>query len=330
MSKAPSPLEPTSSKGSFVAWSPGRALARELAVKAAPSASPVLISGPAGAGRGALARDIHHMGPRAGGPFVIVRCDVTDHDAGAPPSGQEVLARAAEAGEGTLLLKEVTELSKSAQGHVLHLLERGRGPRIIATCSGSPERRLTTSLYYRLGVLRIAVPALGPEDVRGLTFALAPEAEEKSHASFFEGELDAIARLALKQRWLGGAHELGAALERYLVYRDARATVEDNWASCTAVNEEPPRVSPGSAESMREAMDRIENLFRLHVAQSEPNVGKLAVACGVSDQTIYAWLRRVSLRAPDLRSEGALTEAIRRERDALGEHKGWLLALLNE
>src|SRR5712671_6854373 len=124
--------------------------------------SNVLVTGETGVGKNAVAHELHARGPRAGRPFVTIDCaslsatlidsELFGHERGAFTDA--VTARAGRfelAGDGTVYLDAVTDLSIEAQGKLLRMVEDKRverlgghvaftvGARIIASAQGDIE-----------------------------------------------------------------------------------------------------------------------------------------------------------------------------------------------
>jgi DNA-binding NtrC family response regulator len=139
----------------------------------------VLIRGEAGTGKQVIARLVHASSARRGGPFVAVNlADLPETEADADLFGEggrpgRILA----AQHGTLLLDEVSALSRPVQARLLRMLqEREVLPndgapavpvniRILASTSRNLEQMVrdgtfSDDLYYRLDVIPIEVPAL--------------------------------------------------------------------------------------------------------------------------------------------------------------------------
>jgi DNA-binding NtrC family response regulator len=150
--------------------------------------STVLISGETGTGKELIAEAIHEASERRGGPFVVVDCSALSHDLaeselfgherGAFTGAEQARIGAFEsARSGTVFLDEIGEMPLALQRLLLRVLE-GRTIRRVGSNHHHPvdvrviaashrdlraevnEKRFRADLYYRLNVLRIAVPAL--------------------------------------------------------------------------------------------------------------------------------------------------------------------------
>ena len=135
----------------------------DVAMKAAPHTTPVLVNGPTGSGKELLARLIHDESPRNAKPFVAVNCaalpeglqesELFGHERGAftgATSAREGYFRLADG--GTLFLDEVGDLALSSQVKLLRAVESGeffpvgghRGPaRSTSASSPRPTGRST-------------------------------------------------------------------------------------------------------------------------------------------------------------------------------------------
>ena len=148
----------------------------------------VLIVGETGTGKGLFARGIHYASPEAQEPFVAVNCaaipanllesELFGHERGAFTDARARKRGLLElAGDGILVLDEVSELPLNLQPKLLRALEERRFRRIggtdeikarcrvIAASNASfedalSEGRFGEDLFYRLNVLRINVPPL--------------------------------------------------------------------------------------------------------------------------------------------------------------------------
>ena len=153
-----------------------------------PTGSRVLITGPAGAGKGVVARMIHARSRRAEGPFMVLNCatlnpgrledELFGVEVGADPMVQPRRAGTLEhAHGGTLLLDEVADMPLETQGKIVRVLqdqsfERIGGAtrvkvdvRVIATTNRDLSAEITAGrfredLFYRLNVVPLRVPSL--------------------------------------------------------------------------------------------------------------------------------------------------------------------------
>jgi len=154
----------------------------------AESGSPILIEGPTGSGKELIARAIHTLSPRKGGPFVAVNCaalpdtllesELFGYAKGAFTGAlKKKPGRFLLANQGTLFLDEISNTSMAFQADLLRVLEGhefiplgGTTPikvdfRTVAA-SNVPLKRLIREekfredLYYRLNVVKISLPPL--------------------------------------------------------------------------------------------------------------------------------------------------------------------------
>jgi DNA-binding NtrC family response regulator len=186
------------SAGRFIPASAAMREILDLVRKIAGSDVPVLIQGEMGAGKQAVAREIHRRSRRAAGPFVRVACgalrepELEERLFGPPCSAFQAAegrrpGLLASSQGGTLFLDGVVELPFWAQVKLLDALQPGGDyrprnggepacdARVIASSrddleTAMAENRFYSGLYYHLDAVRIDVPALRhrQEDIRAL------------------------------------------------------------------------------------------------------------------------------------------------------------------
>src|SRR5206468_5164607 len=112
-----------------------------LIQQVAPSRAAVLLTGESGTGKELVARAVHHLSPRRGGPFVAINCaampetlmesELFGHEKGAFTGALERRAGCFElAQHGTLLLDELAEMPSGTQAKLLRVLEDSRVRRL--------------------------------------------------------------------------------------------------------------------------------------------------------------------------------------------------------
>jgi Nif-specific regulatory protein len=214
--------------------------------RAAPSEATILILGESGTGKELVARAIHADSPRSAKPFVAINCatlsesllesELFGHEKGAFTGAVAQKRGKMEMAEGgTLFLDEVGELSPLLQAKLLRVLQErefervgGTRPirvnlRLIAATNRDLESAVKAGifrqdLYYRLHVIRIAVPTLRErrQDIPLLASYFLSRSAEKSPRRIAGISPAARACLAAYD-WPGNVRELENAIERAVV-----------------------------------------------------------------------------------------------------------------
>jgi transcriptional regulator with PAS, ATPase and Fis domain len=202
--------------------------------------SQVLIQGESGTGKELVARALHALSPRAGGPFVPVDCgalpesviesELFGHEKGAftGATGARGLFRMAHG--GTLFLDEIGEISSTVQAKLLRALQE-KEIRPVGAARAEPvdirvvaathrdlaqwvsEDRFRKDLFYRLNVVRVDIPPLRDrrEDIPLLVHHfIAKHRGERSNVSGIE---DAALAVLLESHWPGNVRELENVIE---------------------------------------------------------------------------------------------------------------------
>ena len=285
------------------------------------SQAPVLISGESGSGKEVFARAIHYLGPHAGHPFVCVNCgaipeplvesELFGHKRGAFTGAiAERTGLVAEAEGGTLFLDEVDSLPRLVQVKLLRLLQDGEyrmvgSPkveqahvRVIAAGNAEfsqlvQQGGFREDLFYRLNVLRLALPPLRQR--RSDIPALARHFLEKQALQTGEPVKTlspaAIDRLVAHD-WPGNVRELENIL--------ARAHVFAAHAVLQPADLDLPATPTEANLSLREMKDRVVRQFehdylRDIVRTHEGNITQAARAAGKNRRAFYELLRKHGL-----------------------------------
>lgn len=229
---------------------------RSAIEKIAPTNSRVLISGPSGAGKEAVARAIHALSSRANGRFVALsaaammpeRVEMSLFGTGAVNSaagnngagnqgGSAIVGALEDAHNGTLYIDEIADMPMETQGKILRALveqsfQRLDGTRVdvdVRIISSSSrdleleidEKRLRSDLFHRLNVVSLRVPSLAErrEDIGDLAkYFLQMLCQGDGHAPRQLGE-DALTVLQAHE-WPGNLRQLRNNIERLLIMSD--------------------------------------------------------------------------------------------------------------
>jgi DNA-binding NtrC family response regulator len=210
---------------------------------AAPSSASVLITGETGSGKEIVARTIHKLSPRAGGPFVPINCsaipetlmesEIFGHERGAFTGAAERRIGCFElADSGTLLLDEIGEMPAPTQAKLLRVLEdrkvRRLGSktetpvdvRVVAATNKDPEQAVSSGdlrqdLYFRLNVFHINLPPLREhkDDIPLLVEHILRDVNAK-HGKHVRGVGAEVMDIFMSHTWPGNIRELRNVLER--------------------------------------------------------------------------------------------------------------------
>ncbi len=212
----------------------------------APSKAAVLVAGESGTGKELVARAIHQLSNRRGGPFVAINCaampetlmesELFGHEKGAFTGALERRAGCFElAQHGTLLLDELVEMPSGTQAKLLRVLEDSRvrrlggkseisvDVRVIAATNRNVDDALKKGdlredLYYRLNVFQIGLPPLRQRvsDVPVLCETLITHLNRKHSCNVTYVTQDVMDAFK-KYSWPGNVRELRNVLERAVI-----------------------------------------------------------------------------------------------------------------
>jgi len=269
----------------IIGQSRGVVLARERAQACAQSQATVLIVGESGTGKELLAQGMHNAGPRRAQPFVAVNCAAFPESlleselfgyvegafTGSSRGGKAGLFEAAHT--GTIFLDEIGEMPLPLQTRLLRVLQEKEVLRIGATeptpvdvrVIAATHRDLTrrireglfrSDLYYRLDILRIALPPLRErsEDLLLLARHLQRKIAQRLDCPVDEGLAAAIVAAARGHDWPGNIRELENLIERAMVFRQAPGT--PGFAGTSSRKPSGGRAGNRSGESSTTAMLR--------------------------------------------------------------------------
>jgi transcriptional regulator with GAF, ATPase, and Fis domain len=276
----------------------------------------VLVEGETGTGKELVAEALHDASARAEGPFIVFDCsalsptliesELFGHVRGAFTGAVAGRVGAFEAADGgTLFLDEIGELPLDLQPKLLRVLERREirrlghvathkiDVRVIAAThrdlAAEVERRaFREDLYYRLAVVRLAVPPLRerPDDIPLLVDEL-----RRRHGG---AELPPNALAKLQGRaWPGNVRELRNAVEELL----ALGTMAQPRDLAEGLAPLPIDLSTPLKEGRDALLERFErDYLAAALTASGGNVTNAAEIAGVHRRFIHRAIQRYRLR----------------------------------
>ena len=269
---APSPREPGDDLPLVGRTAAMQALYR-LVAKVMNTDLPVLISGESGTGKTLIARAIHDFSDRRSQPFVTVQAA----DLGGIDGIAATLQRAR---GGSLLIEEVADFDDDAQARLVRLLDVSddHAPRIIATSQADlaqrvDEGKMRKDLFYRLGGVTLAVPALRErvEDIALLADHFLARAErDLGQARRLSPEARSFLRV---HPWPGNVRQLENVLKRLTVTSSEPeiGAAELEAALGPGQAAEPSRAGLAENERLSASVARhLKRYFDLHNGQLPP------------------------------------------------------------
>ncbi|MCE9575038.1 MAG: sigma 54-interacting transcriptional regulator [Deltaproteobacteria bacterium] len=316
------PRSPRDHFGPLVGASPAMRALFALCERAAASDVTVLIEGETGTGKGAAAEAIHAASARRDRPFVVVDCgalsptlldsELFGHERGAfTGADARRIGAFEEADGGTIFLDEIGELPADLQPKLLRVLENrevrrlgqnGWQPvdlRIIAATNRDLRAevnagRFRSDLYYRLAVLKLAVPPLRqhPDDLARTIGAILGGLRATPEAAAALTAPDVIARLA-RAAWPGNVRELRNYLEQAIVLESTPPLGAAAIAAAPAIIDASEPYAAARERSLA-AFERgyVLALLRAH----RGNVAAAAAAAGMARVYLYRLIRRHDLK----------------------------------
>jgi formate hydrogenlyase transcriptional activator len=254
----------------------------------APSETTVLIRGETGTGKEGLARMVHELSPRFGGPFVVVNLgaipetliesELFGYEKGAFTGAiRRKLGRFEQAEEGTIFLDEVGDAPPAVQVRLLRVLQEKEvvrvggdegvkvDVRVVAATNRNLERMVESGafrqdLYYRLNVFPIRLPPLREhrEDLRALGAYFLSRLSARMHRKPPVVPEAAWRRLEAYD-WPGNVRELENLIERALILSPGDELVVP---SVGAVEQAPPPSASGAAAASGASVPTFDDAMR--------------------------------------------------------------------
>jgi len=302
--------------------------ALEQAQSCAATDEPFLVAGEEGTGREDLARHIHDSSSRRDGPFVTVACDVVPetraeseifgHEKGAFAGAASRFRGALEQADcGTLLLKEVGDLSVTLQLKLQRALQEGRffrqgGNRPVycdVRVGVATHRDFTRmirdgefreDLYTRLNHRRIDVPPLRRrlDDLEPMIARMVAGMNADFGMTIQGFEPDAI-ELLQRHRWRRNTRELEHVLRRVLLLCETSDVPATDVHAVLATQVDPSGVD--ETLELGQAIRRVESrILSGAVRKADGNKARAAALLGLSRESLD---RRIAEYGVDLARE---------------------------
>ena len=261
---------------------------RQVATVAKTDAA-VLVFGETGTGKELVARAIHRLSARSGGPFVKVNCaaipsgliesELMGHERGAFTGAlSRRIGRFELAQDGTIFLDEIGEIPLDLQAKLLRVLQERELERLgsnrtirtnarLVTATNRDLRRMVAArtfredLYYRISVFPVTLPPLRERtgDIPALVEHFVSEVAGRLGKDIRSVSERSMQHL-VEHDWPGNVRELQNVLEREVIL--ARSQELD-------IPSLRPRSTPSSRVNEREpsatAADDLETVARAHI-----------------------------------------------------------------
>ena len=298
---------------------------------ASTSRAPVLITGEAGTGKELVAKAIHDHSPEREEPFLATSCAAASArqlegalfgralSEGEEPAGPGLLEQA---GCGTVLLDEVSEMPLEVQARLARALEEGairrqgsqRSARLAVRVMASSYRDLEAlvgdglfreDLFYLLSVIRIHLPPLRErrEDIPPLVSAIVGKLNGELHRALSGISPEALAVLQAYD-WPGNVRELENVLARSMALTREEMLGAEDLALAPLTHRGEIRGARAAAEEWDRlagdclpALDEMEAwLVRRMLEATRWNKKEAAARLGISRPTLDRKIRLYGLK----------------------------------
>ncbi len=312
---------------------------RTLKLIADSRCNPILILGETGTGKELAARAVHSWRSGEAGEFVAVNCaaltanllesELFGHVKGAFTGADGDKTGLFElAGEGTILLDEISEMPLDLQAKLLRVLQERTFRKvggtkdltckatIIATSNrdvsaAARDGSFRQDLYYRLAVFPVTLPPLRDEARREDILVLAEFFIENSTISGDQsatGLSKQARRKLVHHDWPGNVRELRNVIERALIVEKGNRISPDSLLidAGGAAPQAAPVTTARPGQTGDFSLETAEKEFILRaLSETGWQRTRAAALLGITRATLHAKLKRYDIKAPDRSEETA-------------------------
>ncbi|MCI0515763.1 sigma-54 dependent transcriptional regulator [candidate division KSB1 bacterium] len=290
----------------------------QMVEKVAPSDATVLIRGESGTGKELIAQAVHQLSSRSRAPFIAVNCgalpesllesELFGHEKGAfTGADRRKLGRFELAGEGTIFLDEIGDISPATQVKLLRVLQSKEIVRLggvetikiqartIAATNQNLEELLKNGkfredLYYRINVFPIQLPPLRE---RKDDIPILIEYFLKKHGTN-TNKIDKNAlKLLMHYQWPGNVRELENIIERLLILVGDRGVTPQDLPPQIYI-EESNSLALEIPEEGISLEDVEKGLIQKALAKAHGNKSRAAKLLGITRRRLYSMLERLT------------------------------------
>ncbi|WP_078413896.1 sigma-54 interaction domain-containing protein [Priestia abyssalis] len=281
----------------------------------------VLLTGESGVGKSTIAKWIHQKSSRRNGPFIEVNCGTTPEILfeaeffgyeGRTFDGAE---RQKKVGilemvkGGTLLLKEINELSKPLQVKLMKVIQEKQFYRVGGNTPISTDFRLITAsndqlekaveenlfredLFFMLNVIPIHILPLRErkEDLIALIHFFL-EKFTKVHGRQVEIEEQAL-RILQNLPWKGNGRELESTMERLIITANSNRISKENLPLQYQQIEQAETPLIDERKTLPEVLENVEKKMILNVMKKYTTTVEMAKALGISQPSVVRKLKK--------------------------------------
>ncbi|MGK2961901.1 MAG: sigma-54-dependent transcriptional regulator [Gemmatimonadaceae bacterium] len=291
-----------------------------VAETVATSDSTVLLQGESGTGKGVVARYIHELSHRSGGPFVSINCgalpesllesELFGHVKGSFTGAvKDKAGMFSSAEQGTFFLDEIGETTAATQVKLLRVLQHREvipvgatepipiDTRLVAATNRDLDQEIArgnfrSDLFYRLNVIAIEIPPLRErrDDIPVLAESFLADIAVKRGQP--QKTLSAEAAEQLQEySWPGNVRELENAIERAVILASNGVILPGALPDKVRQRKAEPLISERAAANP--SLEAIERAYIMWVLGAEGgNKSRAADVLGIDTSTLHRKLSR--------------------------------------